>query len=333
MVGKVFLGGYGQSGVSTLNGMLAGHPDILSCPFESCFVVAPTGLLDLLMAVSQRYDPMRVDVAAHSFEQLMLRQMSARHSYPYEGFDLRRFFGRERYEAAVRGLFHDLGIISYRGDALTMDSFLRIGDWRPPTRFRRARLPKALARQRGSLFWARRLLLSNAMSAGERFLDQLYGSLAISERKSAWVDQTTNNALYIDALHQLCPDARYIHVVRDPVDVAGAYMAARWASHDLTEVCSIIRAIHFQMTELRAAVPAHLVLDVHFERLIASPEHELRRVCRFLGLEFSASMLAAAPPAEDVARLSRMRRKMLDRAVVGSLLDDVAESMGYTVPA
>src|SRR5665213_241545 len=36
----IITGGFGQSGVSTLNVALTAHPDIATCPLETCFVFA-----------------------------------------------------------------------------------------------------------------------------------------------------------------------------------------------------------------------------------------------------------------------------------------------------
>ena len=89
------------------------------------------------------------------------------------------------------------------------------------------------------------------------------------------------------------PQARFIHLVRDPRDVAASWKAS--PSHR----GGVLRAVGRWCEEQAAALQlrawlgeAGRIHGLRYEDLIARPEHELRAVCRFLGAEFHPRMLA-----------------------------------------
>jgi len=118
-----------------------------------------------------------------------------------------------------------------------------------------------------------------------------------------WGDKTPANVVAMAEIRALFPDARFLHIVRDGVDVVhsmvrdglnrdGERAARRWATY--------VRA-----GDLLGARFPEQVLTLHYERLVAEPETEMRRVAAFAGLPFTQAMLAATvdlPGMTDVHR-------------------------------
>ena len=100
-------------------------------------------------------------------------------------------------------------------------------------------------------------------------------------------EKTPRHALYLDTLREWFPDAPILHIVRDPRDVVtsshrmfgapSAVVTARtWLSHNLAARRSSHRSQY---------------LEVRYETLVAQPELELTRICKFIGEEYFPSML------------------------------------------
>lgn len=115
----------------------------------------------------------------------------------------------------------------------------------------------------------------------------------------------------IDCLPELArafPEAHVVHVVRDPRDVLVSRMKAAWSAHRPWWVHPLIQAE--QLRRGRTEGPAcfgERYLEVRYEALIASPDFELRRVCRHLELDFAPAMLdfgASARSLVDARELS-----------------------------
>jgi hypothetical protein len=128
-------------------------------------------------------------------------------------------------------------------------------------------------------------------ATAREMIDRLHELLAAAQHKRFWGQKTPRFIRHGELLKRHYPQARFIHVVRDPravvdslirsnVHYSNAYYAARRWLRDT----GAGRA-------LQAAYPRD-VLEVRYEDLVSAPEPVLRRVCGFLGLPYSENMLA-----------------------------------------
>ncbi|UWQ23221.1 sulfotransferase [Jannaschia sp. W003] len=93
---------------------------------------------------------------------------------------------------------------------------------------------------------------------------------------------------HADRIRAIFPQARVIHMLRDPRDVARSSVGMGWVG------ISYFGLDHWIRTEDawdRAAFPDDQVLELRFERLMHDLEGELVRVCAFLGVPFVPEML------------------------------------------
>lgn len=89
------------------------------------------------------------------------------------------------------------------------------------------------------------------------------------------------------------PDARLIHVLRDPRDVARSSVAMGWAHHLYHAVGHWIEVESDWDCVAPWLVPQQ-VLTLRYEQLVQTPKEDLRRVCGFLGLPWDGAMLRYA---------------------------------------
>ena len=117
-----------------------------------------------------------------------------------------------------------------------------------------------------------------------------------------------------DRLRYLWPDARYIHLVRDPRDVARSVVQKGWAGN-------VYQAAEFWMKAERCwdALGSHLSADdfieIHYEDLVLRTESVLAAICRFIGVDYSPEMLnygvdAPQYPPPDPALVTQWRTKL-----------------------
>lgn len=86
------------------------------------------------------------------------------------------------------------------------------------------------------------------------------------------------------------PGARYIHLLRDPRDVARSSIKMGWAGNVYYGVDHWI-ASERDFEALERQVPPERILTLHHRNLVRDPEGELARVCAFLGLAYDPAML------------------------------------------
>jgi hypothetical protein len=132
----------------------------------------------------------------------------------------------------------------------------------------------------------------------------IYGAYAASVGRAGarWGDKNNFHTHHVAAIHEIFPEALFLHLVRDGRDVAVSYrgLARRQLDGPYAPRLPLeIGAIASQWSEgFRVASAALSRLNpgavalVRFEDLVTDPEHTLTRVCAFIGEKFESSMLS-----------------------------------------
>ncbi|MEP7240960.1 MAG: sulfotransferase [Devosia sp.] len=114
-------------------------------------------------------------------------------------------------------------------------------------------------------------------------------------RAAIVTDKLPDNAFAIGAISQLFPNARFIHVRRHPLDNGiSNYFTHFEQGHEFTTRLDWIGSRARQVAEvmeLWTRVLPSAILDVHYERLVAEPEIEIRRITDFAGLSWTDDFL------------------------------------------
>ena len=138
-----------------------------------------------------------------------------------------------------------------------------------------------------------------------------------------------------DRLRFLWPAARYIHLVRDPRDVARSVVQKGWAGNLYQASEFWIRA-ESCWDSLIPYLTRERAIEIHYEDLVTSTESVLTDICRFIGVGYSEKMLgygADAPqyPPPDPRLAHQWRTKLAPRdvAVVEVRTARLMESRGY----
>jgi tetratricopeptide (TPR) repeat protein len=132
---------------------------------------------------------------------------------------------------------------------------------------------------------------------GERYL-QLTARQAPG--KTFVIDRNPENVRYLGLIHLALPQARIVHVMRDPLDSCFSLYASNAEpdiaySHDLSLLGrQYVRYIHL-MRHWHAALPPRTIEDVHYEDLVRETRQQTRRVVAFAGLPWSDRCLQPPP--------------------------------------
>lgn len=108
--------------------------------------------------------------------------------------------------------------------------------------------------------------------------------------KRRWGQKTPRFVRYGALIKQHYPNARFIHLVRDPRAVASSLARSQVHQSTLYHGAKRWRGDVAAGLALEQSF-AHDVLRVYYEALVSDPETEVRRICRFLGLDFVEEML------------------------------------------
>ncbi|MFO0782109.1 MAG: sulfotransferase [Phycisphaerales bacterium] len=128
---------------------------------------------------------------------------------------------------------------------------------------------------------------------------------------------------YLPWLAAVLPDARYLHVERDPRDRAismylSAFHATQWAFTSSLEAIRRCTIMERQLVPEAVQALRLRALKVQYEELVDDPAGQARRMLEHLGLEFEPAVLAPEENQRAVLTLSSQQvRRSINRASIG----------------
>jgi hypothetical protein len=120
-------------------------------------------------------------------------------------------------------------------------------------------------------------------------LRALYGLYAAHHGKPRWGEKMPENLWFMWALQRTLPEVRFIHLIRDPRDVALSITRVWFGPNQISEVPRWWR-MRMQLARLQAPWLRHY-REVRYEDLVREPEATLRGLCDFLELEYDPALL------------------------------------------
>jgi len=157
-----------------------------------------------------------------------------------------------------------------------------------------------------------------------------------------WGDKTPAYVDHIDFISAALPKARFVHIIRDPRDQALSARAI-WGK-SLRSSADRWRASIVRARASRANTEGRYV-EVTYERLVRTPESELRRLTSWLGVDFQSAMLTSVAGSDELGQMigakeisteaiaerqSSLRPEV--EATIAALAGDIARPLGYDLP-
>ena len=113
-----------------------------------------------------------------------------------------------------------------------------------------------------------------------------------------WGDKTLDSDRHAAVILGAYPNAQMIHVVRDPRDRYASQLMHRNASRGKVGAGSAIWLASVRRAKRNRTAYEGRYEIVRYEDVVLDPEETLRAVCRFLGEDFSESMLEVSGPPQ-----------------------------------
>lgn len=113
-----------------------------------------------------------------------------------------------------------------------------------------------------------------------------------------WGDKTPLNTFYLERIHTVFPDAKFIYMLRDGADVipsylhSGIYGTIESAAERWTQSNKLVEEFYRKYPES--------VLTVRYEELVKDTTKILQEICSFIDINFESGMLAQNAAAHDM---------------------------------
>ncbi len=172
------------------------------------------------------------------------------------------------------------------------------------------------------------------------------------EGKQRWGEKTPKNVFYTDIIHAVFPDARFIHIVRDPRAVVYSMNRfARFLDDSIVNAYNWYLSVQEGQQRLRDGVPDAHQITIRYEDLVSDIEKSAATLCGFLGEAYEPSMLEfyrashdhIHPASSELGGVNTLTRPVsldsLDKwktglqpediAVVEAVCGDIMTPLGY----
>ncbi len=114
-----------------------------------------------------------------------------------------------------------------------------------------------------------------------------------------WVEKTTNHATTMLLIQRFYSDAKFIHILRDPVDCVASMRNIRPLAIDDYRILYLSAFYTFSKIWLRCVSLAFAypyqqnVLHIRYEELVENPEHQIKKICAFLNMKFEENQVSS----------------------------------------
>lgn len=154
--------------------------------------------------------------------------------------------------------------------------------------------------------------------------EYMRGARQMAGGSPMFIDKMPANYMYCGMIHKALPQAKIIHLVRDPLDTCYAifktlFFKAYDFSYDLDELAEYYIAYNRMMRHWHQVMPGK-ILDVSYEALVTDTEAQARRIYDWCGLDWTPAALQV-PASKDVyatASAAQVREPVHTRSVNSS---------------
>ena len=139
---------------------------------------------------------------------------------------------------------------------------------------------------------------------------------------SPWmIDKLPFNFLYCGLIHRALPNAKIIHMTRDPMDTCYAVYKTLFGqaypfSYDLDELAAYFLAYRRLMDHWHEVMPGQ-ILNVAYEDVVADTESAARRLTEYCGLQWERECLEfhTSRAATTTASAAQVRQPVYSSSV------------------
>ncbi len=161
--------------------------------------------------------------------------------------------------------------------------------------------------------------IARLRALGEEYRARVWAS---GLERRAVVDKMPGNYRYLGQLALMLPEARIIHVRRDPLDTCLSCFATPFQDgHEYASELAVLGRQYLRYARLMqhwaAVLPPGRILEVSYEALVADLEGESRRLLSYIGLPWSESCLGFHRTARSVrtASVVQVREPIYSRSI------------------
>ncbi len=320
------ISGTGRSGTNITKAIFARHSKVATLPFEYRVVVDPGGIIDFFHGITNAWSPYAADKKIRELKHFLLSKATLDEIVHAEGLKIKETdpTGRKTAPPSYHGWELEKWIPGYTGivkeliDQLTVFSFN--GCWPGTDSFS----------ENNRMYFSDFYNPEKLKPVLGNFINKLTQSILEHQMKEVLAEDNTWNILFADTLLNMLPNARLIHIIRDPRDVVASLVKQNWAPDDTKQAIRFYISIINRWFEVIQKLDPAAFIQIKLENLIENPEKEIRKMCLVSGIDFESEMLGVELLKSSIGRWkNEFTKSQIDD--LNRLLKPAVTKLGYDV--
>jgi len=119
----------------------------------------------------------------------------------------------------------------------------------------------------------------------------MFGYYAERQKKPRWGEKTPYNLFFIEQILEDFPNAQFVFITRDGRDASAEFLDSSFGPTNIYCAAELWRMGQDAVRPWRESLQAEQWFDLRYENFVRAPEEHLKRLCAFLGEDFSEDML------------------------------------------
>lgn len=319
----LLIGGTGRSGTTILNRIFSSHPNVTDVP-EWRFLIDPDGIIDFYKSAMQ-WSPYHYDVKLNRLEKLLSavykrNTLAASLDKLLRILKISQFFPVKispRY-AAINIRKHCPDFDEHAQELLSnLQKFKFAGSW-----------IGAPFGHRGEMryhYFNGKNELAGILS---KFLYSVMESVQRDQGCEYYLEKNTWNILWFDCIRELLPNAKIVHIYRDPRDVVASYVSQKWMPSDPVQGAVIYRDLINRWFEVRQNLPSDSFFEISLEEVVREPQFNLEQICKFWDIPWDNKLLSVQLNRSHTGRWKKDLTKK-QKTEVQQILSEQISKLGY----
>lgn len=266
--------------------MFSLHPQLVDVP-EWRFLIDPDGIIDYYCS-SGHWSPYHHDLRIKRLRLIMEQTACSGIAQKLMRYIDRELFKRLASPLKLSTRYAGLSVQEYCPnyrvyvDELisSLDEFTYPGEW--------VGLPAGFSRNINYNGPVEPIQVRKKLST---FLYKVMNDVITSQNKIHYLEKNTWNILWYDKILELLPEARLVHVYRDPRDVVTSFTRQSWMPVDAKQSAIIYRDLMERWEQVKITISEDSYYELALEELVADPTGATKNICEFWQIPWSETLL------------------------------------------
>jgi len=320
----IMISGTGRSGTNILKEIFSKHSKVCTLPFEYRFIIDPGGIIDFYNSFSSIWSPFIADKKIKDLEKYLLNlsekkfwgntlsklltkyDKSGKKIAPesYYGWELNKWL--PNFKIHVNTLINELKTFEYSGYWPGIESY----------------------KIKNKVYFSEYKNKTQLAEIISRFMRNYINDLLEKNKKEYFVEDNTWNILFAKEIIEIIPEAKLIHIIRDPRDIIASFRHQRWCPDDIKQATNFYRSIIERWFDIKNEIASKNLIEIKLEKLIDNPEYFFKKICVFTGLTFEEEILSVYLNRSHSGRwLSEFSEK--EKSYLNQNLSDILKLLKY----